>query len=414
MTNQEQLRLLEDLVPVCEAGDVDSIHEVMCRHFYSLNGARSLFCVADEKYERPFLPESRSFGDVGHLHSFFRSRRIMTMKNRGEGDGFRYTYTISCDTQFPSYLRSRRRGVEIAGRDEAITECLRFLAPYRSGLDIGPYFFENQDRLDAPQVEETGRAFMEFYFAEEGPLATEGRIVPGMSAAELDERVRGMMGALRSEQWAIMAGAAKRNWAVSYVMLLLAAAVHIEHRQRDSDFRLASLLEHMDEVGFFPKVEIHLIHRFFERGNQERFFRGVQENAGRLSDKLRNMAWDLSHKRNIFDHASALAVGVKDHADFVVPYMLSFDAPLTELLRGFQLNGVINYINQGAKFLEVYPLNVEAAASAGFAEVPHLFCAEPSVVRLQRGARFFEDENQRSATIAWAEEVLAQAIREVG
>ncbi len=336
----------------------------------------------------------------------------MPVKNRGEGNDFKTTYTISCDTQFPSYLRTRQRGISIPGpgRDEAITECLRFLTPYRSGVDMGPYFYENQDRLDSSQVEETARAFHEFLSAEEGLLATEGRIVSTLSKSDLDKKVTGMMGAFKTDDWKVLAGSAKWNWAVAYTVLLLASAAHIKHRSKSSDYRLVCLLEGLDEVGGFPKIEMHLVHRFFERGNQERFFRGVHQNAGELIGKLKNMAWDLSHKRNFLNQTSALSLAVKHHADFVVPYMLSFDAPLTDLLRDYQINGLVNHWNNQPKFVEIYPLEVEAATSAGFSRVPHLFEEERKKARLLRGAKFRDDPAHRTKVITWAEDILRNAV----
>lgn len=92
MTTQQQSALLNDLVPAGEIGDVDEVKEVMSRNFDHLHTARSFFCVTDERYEKPFLPESGDFLGRGYLHSFLASLRLMTVKNQGEGEGFQYTY----------------------------------------------------------------------------------------------------------------------------------------------------------------------------------------------------------------------------------------------------------------------------------------------------------------------------------
>ncbi len=138
---------MSELTQVCETGEKDAIMAVLNKHFYSLGTTRSVFCVTDPQYERDFLPPSRDFRGKGYLHSFLASRRIMNVKNRDEGGGWNYTYTISFDTNFPSYLRRRAHGKSLGDLDEAITECLKFLAPYRSGIDIMPYLFENAERI---------------------------------------------------------------------------------------------------------------------------------------------------------------------------------------------------------------------------------------------------------------------------
>lgn len=410
MTAQQQLQLITDLTYACDSGDLDEIKGVMDRHFYSLHTARSIFCVNDGKYEREFLPESRSFGGKGYLHSFLASRRVMTMKNRGEGETFQYTHTISFDTQFPSYLSSRARGIAIPKLDDAISECLRYLAPYRSGTDITPYLHENQERLETAAVRDTIRAFIEFKTSADEPLIQEGKIQTTLSAAELEEQVEGAMRMVRGVDWQAIAAHSKKNWAFSYIMLLVAAAIHLRHRAETPTQRLVRLLEHLDQVGFFPKVEIHFVHTFFEQGNQERFFRHIQGNGKELTRKLANMAWDLSHKRTIFDQVSAVARGNEKHADFVVPYILTFDQPLEAVLRGYQANALITYLQEGAKFITIYPLEVEARLSAAFEACIDLLSPERKAERLHRGQLFFADEARRSELIQNAESLLTAAL----
>lgn len=410
MTSQQHLQLITDLTYACDTGDLAEIKEAMDRHFYSLHTARSIFCVNEEKYEREFLPESRSFGGKGHLHSFLASRRVMTMKNRGEGETFQYTYTISFDTQFPSYLRRRTQGVAIPGQDAALTECLSYLEPHRSGTDILPYLHENQDQLDAPEIRETVRAFVEFRTAADQPLRDEGKIQTTLSAGELDQQVDATMRMFTGADWKGIAAHAKINWAVSYIMLLLAAAIHLRHRQESPTQRLVRLLEQFDEVGCFPKQEIHFVHAFFEQGNQERFFRHIQSNARDLTRKLSNMAWDLSHKRTIFNHVSATSRGNNEHADFVVPYILTFDQPLEAILRGYLANALITYLHEGAKFITIYPLEVEARLSAAFETCVDLLCLERKAERMERGRAFFANEARRNELIQNAESLLAAAL----
>jgi hypothetical protein len=210
--------------------------------------------------------------------------------------------------------------------------------------------------------------------------------------------------------WQAIAAHAKRNWAVSYIMLLVAAAIHLRHRSESPTQRLVRLLEHLDEVGFFPKVEIHFVHTFFEQGNQERFFRHIQGNARELTRKLANMAWDLSHKRTIFDQVSATARGNDQHADFVVPYILTFDKPLEAVLRGYQANALITYLQEGSKFITIYPLEVEARLSAAFESCADLLSPERKAERLTRGRVFFDDEARRNELIKNAESLLTAAL----
>lgn len=409
MTSQQQALFVTDLVPACETGDIDAIKEVMDTYFHQLHTARSLFCVTDERYEKPFLPEPRDFLGKGYLHSFLASRRLMPMKNIGEGEAFEYTYTISFDTQFPSFLRSRYQGVSISDQDDALTECLRFLEPHRSGVGMEPYLFENSERLDDPKVRETIEAYTQFRHTSKESLS-EGRIEAALSGSAIASDVDATMEMLKSPGWQEYAANAKRNWAISYVCLLIAATIHLNSGRQSATYRLERFLEELDGMMVFPKIEIHLVHTFFERGNQERFFRQIQANGRDFSRKLRNMAWDLSCSRTVFQNVSAIAQVNPDHADFVAPYLLTFDQPLRELLSGYQANGLITYMDEGVKSIVIYPMAIETSLALAFQSSQHLLTPERHSARLQRGREFYENESRREECIQHAEDLLNAAI----
>ena len=409
MTSHQQSLFVTDLAPACETGDCDAIKEVMDAYFHQLHTARSLFCVEDERYEKPYLPESRDFLGKGYLHSFLASRRLMTMKNLGEGETFKYTYTISFDTQFPSFLRSRHQGIPISGQDDALTECLRFLEPHRSGVGMDPYLFENNERLDDPKLRETIEAYTQFRHSSKESLY-EGRIEAALSGPALASDIDATMEMLRGPDWQVLAANAQRNWAICYIILLIAAALHLTSGRRPAAYRLSRLLEELDEMMVFPKTEIQLVHTFFERGNQERFFSKIQANGKDFIEKLKNMAWDLSCSRTVFQNVLAFARVNPDHADFVAPYLLTFDGPLRELLAGFKANGLITYLQDGAKSIVIYPVAIETSLAEAFQSSQHLLTPERRAARLQRGREFHANENRREECIKHAEGLLHAAI----
>lgn len=410
MTAAQQLELLHDLTPICDEGDVDRISKVMNCHFHSLKGARSLFCVENSKYHRDFLPETRTFGNSGYLHGFMRNRRILNVKNFDEGSEFNNTFTISCDTQFPSYLRRRVRGKPIPNIDDAITECLQCLYQYRSGLDIQPYLFENQNRIDSTEVAESIQAYLTFIHSKQSTLQASGKMVSKLPTEEIDRMTSAALRVCKGPDWGIQASHAKQNWSNTYVLLIVAAIVDITHKKKSRSYKLACLMERIDKIIVIPKIELHLVNRFFEKGTEELFFRKVQRQVKDLITQLSNMAWDLSHKRTIFDFIAMLSRSVENHADFIIPYMLTFDRPLITLLEGYQLNGLITYGDQTPKFLEIYPVHIEASIADGLQRAEHLFESSRIHERGQRGHLFNMDEGHRSRCIEQLESELAEAM----
>lgn len=403
MTLEQQQGILADLIPVCDDGDVEAISEMMNHHFHSLETARSIFCVTDEKYEREFLPESQVFRDQGYLRSLMSSRRVVNIKNLGEGDGFKLSYTISLDTQFVSFLRRLYQGRNISQFDAALIDCLKYLVPYRSGANILPYLFENDDNRGCPEFAETLEAFFHFRAATDDQFQPTDHFGSELTEIEAKQSVSETLTMLDGGDWRVVVGEAKKNWALSYLTLLVAAKVGIEYSRKSTAAKLKYLAQALDEVGMIGKIELHFANLFLQQGTDERFFRQIQANAKDLMTKLKNMAWDMSHWRNIFVHSSLASRVNNDHADFTVPYVLSFDKPFMEMVDGYRVNGVINYSGEGAKFITVLPYEIEAGLSKNLEDCQEFFGLEQARMRKEKREAFWFDENVRNGALAQAE-----------
>ncbi len=411
MTAEQQLQLIEELVPACDTGSVPEITEVMNRHFYSLKTARSVFCVSDQQYERDYMPSSRVFSGKGYLHSLLASSRVMNVKNFDEGKNFGHTFTISLDTQFVSYLRSRFRQHQIVGQDAAITEALQYLARFRSGLDVIPYLYENNDRLDSIEVAESLECFVQFKHAAETPLVEEGRIEPTLSAAKQKKQVCDLLSLIKGNDWQVLALDAKQNWTVAYITLLHAVSIQLAYHNKSIANKMKLMLEKLDEVGLLPKQEIHFVSALFERGSDESFFRKVQTNGADLMANLRSMAWDLAHYRTVVKQVSQVAQLSAEHADFVSPFILTFDQPLQALLNKYHINGLISYKEgQAVKYIVIYPLPIEEALSSALNKSTHLLEPSRRRQRLERGRHFFDSADRQRDCIQDAEAHLVSVL----
>lgn len=413
MTFAQQQAILYDLSPVCDTGDPEAILEATRSHFDSMATARSMFCVQDEKYLKDFLPPARDFDGQGFLWSLLKSRNIMLVKNQGEGTDFRFTYTISLDTQFPSFLRARALGRTISGQDQALTSSLRFLAPHRSGIDIIPYLYENSLRISDPRVIETIEAYIKFIKAEEEPLLREGRIECLVPETEIQESLSSILETLRGDEWQVLAEDARKNWAIAYIVLLFASSIQISHPSKSVSYKMNLLLDLIEtSMGPYPQHELHFAHTLFDRGSQTTFFRFVQPGPPeKLLSKLKNMAWDLSFTRTILNNVLGVARGNKEHADFVAPYMFTFDRSLSVLLQGWQANGVISFLNQGAKALVIYPMAANLAVSDSLQQNAERFDEERKNQRLEKGRPFHSDGVHRQRIVEDTEAYFLSRLR---
>jgi hypothetical protein len=285
------------------------------------------------------------------------------------------------------------------------------LARFRSGLDVVPYLYENNDRLDSPEVTESLECFVQCKQAAETPLIEEGRIEPTLSSAQQKEKVCDLLSFIRANDWQTLARAAKQNWTVAYITLLYAVSIQLANRDKSSANKMKLLLEQLDEVGLFPKQEIHFVSALFQRGSEESFFRKVQANGNEIMTNLQSMAWDLAHYRTVIDQVSHVARLSPEHADFVSPFILTFDQPLQELLKKYYINGLITYTDgRFVKYIVIYPATVEETLSTALSKSVYLLEPKRKCQRLEKRKIFFACADRQRECVREAEAHLHSAL----
>lgn len=414
MNHNIKKSLVVDLVPACERGEIEDIMEVMNSYFYQLKSARSIFCVDDAKQLKEFLPKDAVIGAKGYLHSFFNSRQITTVKNQGEGGGFQYTYTIALDTNFPSYLRSYDRGTLNGSLREVFVDSLKYLAPHRSGVAITPYLYENADQINDPKVYETIKCYIDFIHADDEKLQNDGEIVSTISDDATSEVLANLVKMVNDGVGRVLAKQAKINMQVAYLVLLIGVNVRFTYPNKGDAFIMRKLLEGLSStLGSFPQVELYLIIKYLEKSNREDFFNSIDPLAKKLLPKLKNMAWDLSLHRTIHENVALMARVNEEHADFVVPYMFTFDSPLNTLLSKLKYNGLITYKDNGVKSVCLYPQKLYDGMEK-FAIVADEFSSDKEYkARAGLGKQYFTNPSRRKRLIKLAEANLKRTMEDV-
>ena len=70
----QRREMLQDFANVTMTADAGKIADLWLHHYSSLAGARGLFCVKEQRYDKPDLPENRDFGGRGFLRSWMASK----------------------------------------------------------------------------------------------------------------------------------------------------------------------------------------------------------------------------------------------------------------------------------------------------------------------------------------------------
>jgi len=114
-----------------------------------------------------------------------------------------------------------------------------------------------------------------------------------------------------------------------HALLLRFSRIWHQKPMRDKNEILHELLHFsIQELGYIPRTELHLIWNGMSAKNELPFFGPIMGKSSKMLIQIRGMAWDMTLLRNMERSATT---GNKDN--FFVPYFVSLDRRLRELIR---------------------------------------------------------------------------------
>jgi hypothetical protein len=328
MTRAAFLEVARSLPLAHDIGDIDK--NLWQPFWRSLHGVKGIFCLTDPKYEKDYLPPTTDFAGRCHLFSFLQSNRLGLIQNIGSEKPFRYTYTISFDTNYASYLAAHYESRDLGDNEAAFLASLRFLLDYESGLDCQCYLFENYDKLGSEECRRTVQAYLAFRHADRPTLLSKNSISPTITSAEMARRVASIIKMAQGKDFGTLYERARHNYLAAAVCLHKMAEIAIRGPSSPKQ-QLLTFLRYLHEtLAFFPLRELFLAFSCFTMRPRPNFFDPVQKNSMTLLRRLNAMSWDVSHLRTLLDFSAASSRG-HGAAAFPVPYFLTFDRSLAAL-----------------------------------------------------------------------------------
>jgi len=263
--------------------------------------------------------------------AFLLNDAIWRKMRRSQSPNIPVDYMISFDANAASYLPKLFQG----GQD-IVHQDLRSLIQHFDGrlnFDILPYLHENADAITGPQCDKIFKTVVASHrlatldrkrFAKSGELvstATEQELTR-LAEKELENFNRwltkgGLHEDLRWQHHAI------------HAQILKIALLHIERPQRESAARnLRSFIEFQHEKLHMLMVDTFaLAWEWFTSGPRSAICRRLQKNAPDPVKTARNISWDLTHMLYLRQQ-----VVFPSRTEFIIPYFLTFDQPLADLL----------------------------------------------------------------------------------
>jgi hypothetical protein len=339
--------------------------------------------VEGGSFLRESFPEDQDFGKSGRLVSFLRGREFAFFKNSGESAEFHFTYTISFDTNFCSYIEKFLRGSLDPSLHSGFIAALEYLYPHRDALDIVPYLNEALRNGCLEKRDESIEAYCRYRHSDEDAFRKSRSFVLSCPESVFRKKLTEIQSTVRSADWSKVSEYSYWNYLRALIVLAAAARAHLKGSRDIPQDQYLSVLNTLHfELGAFPQLELFAVQRLILEGRMHGFFGPIVSKSPNLVQRLSAMAWDLSHLRTIFFWSAYNSRLSRLQAPFPVPYFASFDRRFTLLIELLKLNGVIyQRVGNQPHFIHIHGLGTVEKGSALMGASIHLLTPEAKAQR---------------------------------
>ena len=270
---------------------------------------------------------------------WFVNRHILEEMARDGGHvNIPVDYSISFDTNAANYLRTMVEGKSPEIID-VFREVMRTLSGKSFNWDIMPFLRErSRDVLagDPAVLDHIWRTvYATEYFAgcDAAEFARSGALALTVPESQVTAKSQDILGSFHRLETRRAQSGMDRDFALFYAFVLKIAAIERQLPGRStSGKKLLMLLEffHSEVSAMFLNV-LWAGASFFQQGSQFRPLQKLSATGENLLRNAANIAWDFHHVTMMRQYATTIG---RDRS-FMVPYLLTFDRGIADLMDGF-------------------------------------------------------------------------------
>jgi hypothetical protein len=225
----QRREMLQDFANITMTADAGKIADLWLHHYSSLAGARGLFCVKEQRYDKPDLPENRDFGGRGFLRSWMASKRLLLIRDCEGARERRYSAPIFCGSNFVSYCEAFCGQRSLSQNSDAFRDAVAYLLPRAEGTSAFPYMVENAENPDREKVRATLRAFAAFKLTSPEYFASHGRFLTVRGKLTADDIADGCLEVMGKADFRTLHTWVKDQFLWFRIVLIKAALARIDH-----------------------------------------------------------------------------------------------------------------------------------------------------------------------------------------
>ncbi|HTF97455.1 MAG TPA: hypothetical protein VL995_15050 [Cellvibrio sp.] len=298
------------------------------------------FVFSSDVGTSPGFSVNRKFSKTAAVRSLFSTEKVfvvdeVTLREMSQGESkFRIDYSISLDNQALSYLEpffEQKRSKIPAD----MIEVFEFISRPEVFVDPQPYMDENIQNLDSNEkilkIKKKLRSYEILRTLDLEALRVDNIVRTTLSDKKLEENTQKLTAVMfqkrRDKRATVPMG---MRYILIYCQLLKMISIQMKSPQRSTHHKILDYLEFCHhELKALSFREISIAKKYFDEGNNFRFFKDIQKNRERLFEAINGMVWDLWHVRQLEEN---MVRGSRGKVRYFFPAILTFDKGLNEVM----------------------------------------------------------------------------------
>lgn len=309
---------------------------------------------------------SNNFFDEAWLINFFKYDYYYFLEYKTTQTiraNYCYDYSISLDTQFLSYLK-RYCFCSKETLSTSFYKILDYLIQNDINVDPFEYIYENEElwNNNKQDIYMTLYAYEVFKNIDKKEWKTSKIMFSNLSFSEINKRVNESVQQI-PKIIKLYHNTINVIYQRTYSCLLEMIILQLTYPKKSWEFKFDLFLKFLNNtMGIMMQREIIIAKNYFRTRNRLRFFKKINKNMKDPIKIVKNMAWDLTHIRNI--ERNKLLFTFQDA--YYIPCILTYDAGLAEIIELCKIKSIaFNVLSRD--LIIVYYESLELAADQKFA-----------------------------------------------
>lgn len=327
MTYTNDLKLVNEMFT---KGKTEAFYFFL-NHKEELKDWRFIGCEPFGKNEIAKNIQTKTLENNTYLINFFKYPYLYFIESKTLEKEMAYYYldsSVSLDTQILSYMERFLLENQNA-IPNGFFKTIDYLLTNKINVDPFEYLFENKAdwERNEEKIEKTWYTYEIFKTADINTWQKEKVLKSNKSSKEILSTTHENKRKL--EQFLEKTNDFRENiFDICYALLLEMCLVELRNPKKSSENKLKIFLEYTHSVlGFLPHREIIIAKEYFEKGHNLAFFKKINTQMKQPLKVIKNMAWDLTHLRNI--ERKTLSFTLDDV--YFIPCLLTMDKALAEI-----------------------------------------------------------------------------------